>query len=84
VKQLLPRSKQRLLSQLRSNPSSLEDNDDPCGADELDLQVGYRRPEVLKLDPIVSDDDDLSEDIRWKLFLIRQLALAKYRESKGA
>jgi len=29
-------------------------------------------------------EDDLPDEIKWKLFLIRQIALAKYRESKGA
>jgi hypothetical protein len=29
------------------------------------------------------DDEELPEDIRWKLFLARQAALAKYREVYG-
>jgi len=33
---------------------------------------------TYKLDE--EDDDDLSDEIKWKLFLARQLALIKYRQ----
>ena len=72
---------------LRSNPTrfallNLQDNNDDIGISDEDLQVGYRRPELFKSNK-VDLDDELPENIQWKLFLIRQLALMKYREVHG-
>ncbi len=74
-------------SLLRSNPATpiplvslnLNDEEDEWEADDI-IHVGYRRPELVKDDFV---EDDLSEEIRWKLFLARQLALLKYREKWG-
>jgi hypothetical protein len=69
---------------LRSNPlrkSLIVSGVDPSDIDGItdeDIYVSYRRPELVKID--YKDDDDLSEDIQWRLFLARQLALLKYRE----
>jgi hypothetical protein len=78
---LLKRTTKRLLSQLQLR-SDLDDSDDDI-AGELDLHVAYRRPELVRDIKIVDDDEELPEHIRWRLFLARQLALAKYREAHG-
>jgi hypothetical protein len=81
---LLKRTTKSLLTQLQLR-SDLEDSDD-CFCEELVFHVSYRRPELVQDSKVVDDDDELPEHIRWKLFLARQLALAKFREvtSKGA
>jgi hypothetical protein len=72
---------------LRSNPyqvpSSLDDNDDDLGLDDDSLQTGYRRPQIVK-DKVPDKDDDISDEIKWRLFLARQLALLKYQEKWGS
>ena len=78
----LKRTTKSLLTQLQLR-SDLEDGDD-CVCEELDFHVAYRRPELVKNVDLVDDDIELPEHIRWKLFLARQLALMKYRNSKGA
>ncbi len=45
------------------------------------LHRGYSRPKVQDDDE--DDPDYVPDHIRWKLFLIRQLALMKYREAHG-
>lgn len=75
----LKRTTKSLLIQLHQLRSDLDDSDDDC-ADDIDVYVGYRRPEVVKDKINNLLDDDLPEDIQWKLFLIRQRALALYRE----
>jgi hypothetical protein len=77
----LKRTTKRLLSQLQLR-SDLDDSVDDF-AGELDLHVAYRRPELVRDIKIVDDDEELPEHIRWRLFLARQLALAKYREVHG-
>jgi hypothetical protein len=72
---------------LRSNPLRksllLEGNDFGFLIDDEDIHVGYRRSEVVKDVKVQDADDDLPDDIKWKLFLIRQLALIKYQEVWG-
>lgn len=46
--------------------------------DDEDIYVAYRRPELVHED-VANPDNDLSEDIRWKLFLARQAALLAYQ-----
>lgn len=48
-----------------------------------DIYVGYRRPELVKGTDLSDPDADLPEDIKWRLFLARQLAMARYREIWG-
>lgn len=66
---------------LRSNPTryillNIEDNDDGYFIDDESIYVGYRKPEVVKKD-LADDDNDLSEHVKFRLFLARQLALMK-------
>jgi hypothetical protein len=74
---------------LRSNPTrvallNLQDNDDDIGIGDEDLHVGYRRPSlVTEKKSANNDDDELSDEIKWKLFLARQVALIKYKEKWG-
>ena len=51
-----------------------DDNDDVVQND--DLATGYRRRDLTKIE----HPDGISERVRWRLFLARQLALLKYRE----
>jgi len=78
---LLKRTTKSLLTQLQLR-SDLEDSDDELN-EEIELHVSYRRPELVRDAEIVDDDEELPEHIRWKLFLARQLALAKYREARA-
>ncbi len=71
---VVPKAQRRLLI-----TNDLSDGDDgPPGSSELDLQVPYRRPELIK----VSDaDDDLSDYVKTRLLIARVRALAKYQET---
>jgi hypothetical protein len=68
---------------LRSNPTRyilvhVEGNEDGYSIDDENIYVGYRRPEVVKdLKDTVADDEDLSDYVKTRLFLARQLALMK-------
>ena len=85
VKAHQPRIKKPKL--LRSNPhrfTSIKLEGRSPGdvlVDDEDVYVGYRRPELVRDVKVYDADDDLPEDIKWKLFLARQAALAKYREA---
>lgn len=68
------------LSQLRSNIGDFDDTNELVL--DTDLYVGYRRPELVR-NKFFDNDEDLSEYISWKLFLVRQLALMKYKEKWG-
>ena len=74
---------------LRSNPlrkSLILSGIDPSdldGIDDDDIYIGYRRPGLIKSQKIYQPDDDLPEDIKWKLFLIRQVALIKARQNQA-
>jgi len=47
-----------------------------------DIITTYRREDLqrIKTDPTDQNPEGLSEEIRWRLFLARQLALMKHRE----
>jgi len=45
---------------------------------ELDAHVGYRRPNIVYEESF--DEDDISDYVKWRLFLARQLALLKYKQ----
>jgi hypothetical protein len=68
----------------RSNPHRkvhfllIDDNTDVFVQDE-DLATGYRRRDLTKIE----HEDGISEYVRWRLFLARQLALLKYKEVQG-
>ena len=44
-----------------------------------DVITSYRRRDLVKIE----HPDGLSEKVRWRLFLSRQLAMIKYREVRG-
>ena len=83
MKHLLPRSKQKLLSLQRSNPSELDGDDD--GYDDTDLHVAYRRPNLVPCDDNCHDHDrdELSDYVLVRLALARAKALARYRTTHG-
>ena len=62
----------------RVQPYGMDDNDDDFVQSE-DVATGYRRRDLTKIE----HPDGLSERVRWRLFLARQLALMKYREVNG-
>jgi len=62
----------------RVQPFGLDDNDDDIVQND-DLATGYRRRDLNKIE----HEDDVSEYVRWRLFLARQLALMRYREING-
>jgi hypothetical protein len=59
----------------RVQPFGLDDNDDDVVQND-DLATGYRRRDLNKIE----HEDGVSEYVRWRLFLARQLAMMKYRE----
>lgn len=59
-------------------PLSADDSDEILIQEE-DLATGYRRRDLTKIE----HPDDISESVRWRLFLARQLALLKYKEKWG-
>ena len=73
---------------LRSNPlrkSLILGGSNPANVvEDEDVYVGYRRLELAKVPYQAEDDDEpLPEDIQWRLFLARQMAMMKYRETRG-
>ncbi len=65
-------------SQLRSNPKGLDDSDF-----EVDDEVTFgRNRQATKFGKVV-EDDELSDHVKFRLWLARQIALAKYREVHG-
>lgn len=54
---------------------AIDDNDDFFVQDD-DLATGYRRRDLIKIE----HPEGISEQVRWRLFLARQLALLKFRE----
>ena len=76
----LKRTTKSLLTQLQ-----LRNDLDGGGEDfanDIDIYVGFRRPELVK-NGIVDLDNDLSDHVKFRLFLARQLALKKYQEVWG-
>ena len=65
-------------SLLRSNPRDLEDSDF-----EVDDEVTFGRNRQSKQFGELVEDDKLSDHVKFRLWLARQLALAKYREAHG-
>jgi len=70
----------------RSNPlrkSLILGGTDPWDTvdDEDVIANPYRRS--IELNPISNDDDELSDHVRFRLWLARQLALKKYQETWG-
>ena len=82
MNRLLPRSKQKLLSLQRSNPSEIDDGDDD-GYDDTDLQVAYRRPNLVPCDDNCydHDEDELSDYVIVRLALARAKAMKLYQKN---
>ena len=85
MKRLLPRTQQRQLSLLRSNPSELDDDDDDSLEDFPDLQIAYRRLNLIPCDDKCHDhdQDELSDYVLVRLALARAKALDRYRTLHG-
>ena len=62
----------------RAIPFGLDDDDDDVVQND-DLATGYRRKDLYKIE----HPDGISERVRWRLFLARQLAMLKYYEVNG-
>ena len=58
----------------RVMPHGMDDNDEFFQIE--DIATGYRRRDLNKIE----HEDDISERVRWRLFLARQLALLKHKE----
>lgn len=59
----------------RAQPFGMDDGDDDVVQND-DLATGYRRRDLNKIE----HEEGISDYVRWRLFLARQLALLKYRE----
>ena len=67
---------------LRSNPhrySKIIIDDLDVEVDDEGLISPYRRRDLIKIE----HEDGISEKVRWRLFLARQLALLKFQEKFG-
>ena len=82
MKRLLPRTQQKLLNLQRSNPSEIDDGDDD-GYDDTDLQVAYRRPNLVPCDDNCydHDEDELSDYVIVRLALARAKAMKLYQKN---
>jgi hypothetical protein len=73
---------QKQLAQVQMHsPFNITDEDDD-GYDEIDMCVGYRRPEIVHTNK-TTDNDELSPYVTVRLALARAKAMAKYREVRG-
>ena len=79
---MLPRTQQKQLILLRSNPSEIDDDDDD-GSDEIDLHIAYRRKELEKCseDCQHDEDEELSDYVLVRLALARAKAMLLYKEA---
>lgn len=76
------RRSQSTLLQPRSNPGQLDDSEELIL--DNDTHVGYRRPKVITDTVDFNDDnEELSDYVKFRLFLARQLALKKYQEVRN-
>jgi hypothetical protein len=64
------------LAKLQSSKLSAEDNDDDYYDDLPEVQVGYRRPELIQVADV---HDDVSDEIKIRLLLARKKALQAYQ-----
>ena len=65
-------------TQPRSNPGGLEE-----GEYEVDDKLTFGRNRQSERFGKVVEDDELSDHVKFRLWLARQLALTKYREVHG-
>lgn len=78
TKSVLARAVPKYKRQVLATNLGINDNDDPAGSDELDLQSPYRRPELVQ---DVDTDSDLSDYVRTRLLIARLRALKKYQDA---
>lgn len=78
---MLKPATKRLLNQLKSDLIDFNDSEQEHSS-EVDIYVGYKRPEIVN-NLNVNEDYDLSEYVRFRLFLARYLALKRYKEIWG-
>lgn len=64
-----------LIKRPRPQPNEVED-DDYYEIVELDLHRSYQRPKLIEID----DDEDLSDHIKFRLWLARNLALMRHNK----
>ena len=72
---------------LRANPHKvvhriIDDSDDDF-MDDDSVITSYRRRDLQKVPEPKDNNDELSENVRWRLFLARQMAMMKYKEKFG-
>lgn len=83
VKVMMSRTKKRQMNIYYASQANEIDNSDPdTGADDLDVYVGYRRPE-LDYESTPLDIDTIPEHILKRLAIARQLAVQKQKETWG-
>ena len=61
----------------RAIPFGMDDSEEIVQGE--DIATGYRRRDLNKIE----HPDGISERVRWRLFLARQLALLKYKQIHG-
>jgi hypothetical protein len=62
----------------------IQSGNDPYNVpDDEDILTGYGRRREEKINGVKNDDIELSDYVKFRLFLARQLALAKYQEAHG-
>ena len=65
-------------TQPRSNPGGLED-----GEYEVDDELTFGRNRAAERFGKVVEDEELSDYVKFRLWLARQIALAKYRKTRA-
>ncbi len=65
-------------TQLRSNPGGLEE-----GEYEVDDELTFGRNRQAERFGKVVEDEELSDYVKFRLWLARQIALAKYRKAQA-
>jgi hypothetical protein len=77
TKSVLVRAVPKHKRQVLAAKLDIDDNDDPAGSDELDVYIGFRRPDLVKDQ---SADDDVSDYVTVRLAVARAKAMAAYRQ----
>lgn len=76
------RQQVQILTQQVNDQIKLDDSDN-SGFDEIDFQVGYRRPELVTSTDDVDDDAPLSDYVLTRLAQARALALETHQRKWG-
>ncbi len=70
---------QKVLIRAAVAPGDMDDTD--TDSDDLDIYVGYRRPELDKPSRPQTDDPELSDYVQLRLLIARTRALKKFAEA---